>query len=223
MKKYIAYYRVSTQRQNLGIDAQKATIEKYLENTDSVIINEYQEKESGKNNNRIQLHLAIEECKKEDAILIIAKLDRLSRNISFIFTLRDSKVDFVCCDIPELNTLSLGMFAVIAQNERELISSRTKSALAIKRQKGIKLGAPNPNFSDEIRQKAYIAHHAVAEANKNNQRATLMIISLLGQNKNYSEIARILNSNGFLTARNKQFNPIQVKRLIDRYNKSNSL
>ena len=124
--KYIAYYRVSTKRQNLGLDAQRKTVLDYISTVNGILINSYEEKESGKNNARLELHKAITECKKNNATLVIAKLDRLSRNVSFIFTLKDSGINFVCCDIPECNTLTLGIFATIAQSERETISQRTK-------------------------------------------------------------------------------------------------
>lgn len=106
--------------------------------------------ESGKKNNRPQLLAAIEYARKVKATLIIAKLDRLSRNASFIFTLRDSGVDFVCADMPDANTLTIGIFAVLAQHERELISSRTKAALQMKKKQGVKLGKPE-NLTDQAR------------------------------------------------------------------------
>lgn len=93
------------------------------------IIAEFTEVESGKNNQRAQLAAAIDRAKKENAVLVIAKLDRLSRNASFIFTLRDSGVNFQCVDMPDANTLTIGIFATLAQHERELISSRTKAEL----------------------------------------------------------------------------------------------
>ena len=141
-KKYIAYYRVSTVKQSLGLEAQRSTVKAFLSNiADSILLNEYEEKESGKDDNRVQLHLAIEECKRKNATLIIAKLDRLSRNVSFIFALKDANVDFIACDLQQFNTLTLAIFSALAQQERELISSRTKAALAEKR-KVKKLGNP---------------------------------------------------------------------------------
>jgi len=132
MTKYISYYRVSTQKQGksgLGIDAQKTAVSNFI-GKNAILINEFEEVESGKNDERPQLYKAIEQCKKENAILLIAKLDRLSRNVSFIYTLKDSKVDFRCCDMPDANSLTIGIMAVLAQDERERISQRTKSALA---------------------------------------------------------------------------------------------
>jgi hypothetical protein len=102
--------------------------------------------ESGKKNHRPQLLAAIAEARQAGATLLIAKLDRLSRNAGFIFALRDSGVDFVCCDMPDANTLTVGLFAVIAQHERETISKRTKDALAAKKARGTQLGSPQ-NFT----------------------------------------------------------------------------
>jgi DNA invertase Pin-like site-specific DNA recombinase len=122
VQKYVAYYRVSTQKQGnsgLGLDSQRQQVQSFV-NCTTCIIAEYTEIESGKNNNREQLLAAIATAKKEGAKLVIAKLDRLSRNANFIFTLRDSGVDFVCADMPDANTLTIGIFAVMAQHEREL-------------------------------------------------------------------------------------------------------
>lgn len=216
MKKFIAYYRVSTKRQSLGIEAQMNTVNYYVQNNGGKIIAEYAEKESGKNNSRVELHKAIETCKRENATLIIAKLDRLSRNISFIFALRDSKIDFYCCDLPQCNTLTLGIFATIAQSERETISQRTKAALAAKRAQGFKLGAPDATFTAEMRAKAYKALTAKAESNTNNRRAITLIRTLI-KTHNYSQIARELNANGFVTSQGKMFDACRVKRLAQKY------
>lgn len=215
--KYIAYYRVSTKRQSLGLDAQRNSVMNFINsNPKDELIAEYSEKESGKNDNRIQLQIAIAECKKNNAVLVIAKLDRLSRKVSFIFALRDSGIQFIALDVPNFNTLTLGIFATLAQTERELISCRTKSALAALKNNGVKLGNPNASFSPETRQLAYLAHSAAAEANENNKRALSMVKVLLKTTHNLTAIAKQLNDNGFLTSRGKQFNPIQVKRLIER-------
>jgi len=131
MNRYIAYYRVSTQKQGnsgLGLEAQKTMVKHHLK-TDDILLEEYEEVESGKNNNRPQLQKAIEHCKNMGAILLIAKLDRLSRNAGFIFLLKDSQVNFKCCDMPEANSLTIGIMAVLAQEERELISKRTIATL----------------------------------------------------------------------------------------------
>lgn len=130
--RYVAYLRVSTDKQGssgLGLQAQETAISAFLKSGDEVIAS-YKDIESGKKSDRPQLMAALEHCKKEGATLLIAKLDRLSRNVAFIFNLRDSGVDFVCCDMPDANTMTIGILALFAQHEREMISKRTKEALA---------------------------------------------------------------------------------------------
>ncbi len=211
--KYVAYYRVSTKEQGksgLGLDAQKETVANHT--IDGTIINEYVEVESGKKNNRLQLNNAIRHSQDNDATLVIAKLDRLSRNASFIFALRDSGVDFVCCDIPDMNTLTVGIFATMAQHEREVTSQRTKAALAELKKKGIRLGSPN-NLTDYSRMKAKEAIKAKAKNNDNNKRAIALIKSLREQGLSYNKIANKLNEAGYKTSRGNKFYSMSVKQL----------
>jgi len=130
--KYVAYYRVSTKKQGesgLGLEAQRTAVQRFTNNCTNCIVAEFTDIESGKNDDRTQLKQAIEAAKKHEAQLLIAKLDRLSRNAAFIFTLRDSQVDFICADMPNANRVTIGIMAVLAQDERERISQRTKAAL----------------------------------------------------------------------------------------------
>jgi DNA invertase Pin-like site-specific DNA recombinase len=134
---YFAYYRVSTQKQGnsgLGLEAQQVAVVNFLKGDRPV--GEYMEIESGKKNQRPQLLAAIAAARQAGGVLLIAKLDRLSRNAGFILALRDSGVQFACCDMPDANTLTVGLFAVIAQHERETISQRTKDALQAKKARG---------------------------------------------------------------------------------------
>lgn len=217
--KYVAYYRVSTQKQSLGLDAQRSSVLNYIGSKQDVeLINEFAEKESGKCDNRVELNKALSLCKKENATLIIAKLDRLSRKVSFLFNLRDSGINFVALDCPDFNTLTLGIFATLAQSERELISQRTKAALAEKKKQGFKLGRPNATFKKEWRELSYQVIKEKADNNENNKRAKSMIEALLKITSNKAEIARKLNENGFVTSKGSKFNPIQVIRIIKRYN-----
>lgn len=148
--KTIAYYRVSTKKQEasgLGLEAQRTMVTK----TFGKPTFEFTEIESGKLNKRPQLALAIQKAKTEDALLVIARLDRLSRNVAFIANLMESNVKFKCADFPEMDNLTIHIFAALAQKERELIAIRTKQALAEKKKQGIKLGCPEITASGKTR------------------------------------------------------------------------
>ncbi|BCS89470.1 recombinase family protein [Pseudodesulfovibrio sediminis] len=149
MHDFIAYYRVSTQRQGrsgLGLDAQKQSVINYVEQVNGKLLNEYVEVETGKGANalskRPQLREAIAKAKKAKAVLLIAKLDRLARNVHFVTGLMESNVKFVCADIPEANELTLHIMAAMAQYESRRISERTKEALAQAKLRGVRLGNP---------------------------------------------------------------------------------
>ena len=224
MQKFVAYYRVSTQKQGisgLGLEAQRTDVSKFITKGGELIA-EFQDVESGKKNDRPNLIKAIEECKKQGATLLIAKLDRLSRNASFIFTLKDAKVDFVCCDMPNANTITIGIMAVLAQDERERISHRTKSALAELKAKGIKLGTPE-NMTIEARAKGLEARKQNALQNENNRKATALIISMKEIGRSFAQITRELNDLGFKTRTGKVFQQNQVQILYNRYQHNNSI
>lgn len=143
MKKAIAYYRVSTQQQGksgLGLEAQKEAVRVYTVANGYEVISEHMEVESGRKNNRPQLLNALSECKRLKAILIIAKLDRLGRNVAFIANLMESKVQFVAVDNPHATDLVLHITAAFAQFEREQISTRIKEALQAAKRRGVILG-----------------------------------------------------------------------------------
>ena len=214
-KTYVAYYRVSTQKQGqsgLGLEAQRQAVKNFLKG-EGQILKEFIEVESAKVNNRVELMMAIDYASRVGATLLIAKLDRLSRNASFIFTLRDSGVDFICADMPEANTLTIGIFAVLAQHERELISSRTKAALAAKKAQGYTLGSPQ-NLTRQAMEKAWQACRDKAKSNENNRRAAALIASYHKAGMNFHSIAKALNQAGFRTSRGKLFQAVQVQRLI---------
>ncbi|GAB2561943.1 recombinase family protein [Spirosoma aerophilum] len=143
--------------------------------------------------------------------LVIAKLDRLSRNAGFIFALKDSGVDFVCADMPHANTLTIGIFATLAQHERELIGERTKKALAIKKQQGFVLGS-RQNLTPQAQRKGEEAIKAKAATNENNRRALLTIKGYLHQDKTLQQVADELNASGFRTAKGQLFQRVQVHR-----------
>jgi DNA invertase Pin-like site-specific DNA recombinase len=215
--KYIAYYRVSTQKQGqsgLGLHAQKSAVQFFVSDEHDCIISEYTDVESGKCNDRPNLLKAIDEAKKNSATLLIAKLDRLSRNAAFIFTLRDSKIDFVCCDMPSANSVTIGIMAVLAQDERERISQRTKAALQEAKKRGKKLGNPQNLNSDAVR-KGQAVRKANALNNEHNRRAAALVVSMYDAGSTFSEIARKLNAGSFKTRKGGDFRPIQAQRLYD--------
>jgi DNA invertase Pin-like site-specific DNA recombinase len=214
MKTYVAYYRVSTQKQGisgLGLEAQKAAVAAFAK--EASISAEYVEVESGKKNERVQLAAAIADAKIQGATLLIAKLDRLSRNAGFIFKLKDSGVKFVCADMPDANTLTVGIFAVMAQHERETIAKRTKDALAAKKARGEQLGNAG-NFTAEGRAKGQATRQANAQTNKANVQAAELISLYHANRKSLREIAAALNGKGFTTRRGCQFTAAAVQRLL---------
>ena len=213
MKRVIAYYRVSTNDQNLGISAQKDIVRRYCDFNYAEIISEYEEHESGKKNDRPQLAMALAESQKNDAYLIVAKIDRLTRVAYFGLQLCE-KYRIIFCDHPDMGTLEQSIYFGMAQQEREYISMRTKNALAVLKSKGVKLGAPNATFSEEMRVKAYKKLRENAINNDANKRA-YALVSVMGGN--YTDKARHLNMNGFFTSKGNQWTGQQVKRLIQLY------
>lgn len=145
MDKFIAYYRVSTARQGhsgLGLDAQRSAVRDFLRTRGWPPIAEFTEIESGRKNNRPELAKALRACRLHNATLVIAKLDRLARNAAFLLNLKDAGVDFVAVDMPEANRLTVGIMALVAEEEAQAISRRTKAALAEAKRRGVKLGNP---------------------------------------------------------------------------------
>lgn len=143
IKQAVAYYRVSTDRQGksgLGLEAQQSAVQNFSDGQGTKLVKEFTEVESGKKNNRPVLQEALAYCRKYKAQLIIAKLDRLGRNVAFISALMDSGVSFVAVDNPHANELILHIMAAFAQYERKAISTRTKEALQATKRRGVKLG-----------------------------------------------------------------------------------
>ncbi len=214
-KTYIAYYRVSTLRQGrsgLGLEAQRSVVERFLKPGDTVLA-EFIEVETGKKNNRPQLLAAIQFAQDHRATLLIAKLDRLARNVAFVFTLRDADVDFIAADMPDANTLSVGIFASLAQYELEMISSRTSAALQQKKLQGFKLGSPQ-NLTDEAREKGRRQRIENAKNNKANRQAAEMAALYWQQGLTLAQIAQKLNEHSFRTRRGKLFRFSTVRRLL---------
>jgi DNA invertase Pin-like site-specific DNA recombinase len=212
---YTPYYRVSTQKQSnsgLGLEAQQAAVRQFVSDP-AQLGQEFVEVESGKKNHRPQLFAAIAEARRTGATLLIAKLDRLSRNAGFIFALRDSGVDFVCCDMPDANTLTVGLFAVIAQHERETISKRTKDALAAKKARGAQLGSPQ-NFTTTVIAQGQAAMQRNAREHQANRQAAQLAELLRAKGQTLWQIAAKLNEAGYRTRRGKEFQATTVQRLL---------
>jgi len=220
--KYVAYYRISKKedRPSLGLDAQRNTVLDYIRHNGNQLIAEFTETESGKNDNRPELLKAIHLSKKEQATLVIAKLDRLSRNVTFISTLMDNKVKFVCCDMPEATALTIHIFSALAQWERKRISERTREALQAKMRTGWKAGrAGKDNLNAEARIKGREAVHNKARSNKKTRHAYHFIKPLRESGMTYYNIAKKLNEEGYTTIRGKEFNGIQVQKIYERFSK----
>src|SRR6476619_7200292 len=161
--KFVAYFRVSTDRQGksgLGLEAQRKSVLDYLDGGRWWLVAEFTEIENGKRNDRPELEKALAACKKQKAKLVIAKLDRLSRNLAFIATLMDSGVEFVAVDNPHANKLTIHILAAVAQHEREMIAQRTKDALQAAKARGVALS--NPKLAD-VRDRAVASVKADAE------------------------------------------------------------
>lgn len=218
---YIAYLRVSTQKQGysgLGLEAQREIINSYLQGITP--ISEYVEVESGRKTDRPKLKEALAQCRKDGATLIVAKLDRLARNVSFLSSLLESDVEIIFCDFPQANKMVLHILAAISQYEAELIATRTRQALAAKKIRGAKLG--NPEHLMEKHHQAITNSNRTnsekANANPNNKRAVALLKTLVGQGKTYQEMVDVLNKERFVTSQGCQFTRSTVYRLIKRYN-----
>jgi DNA invertase Pin-like site-specific DNA recombinase len=213
--KFVAYYRVSTDKQGrsgLGIDAQHKAVADFLNGGNWELIAEYTEIESGKLKDRPELKAAIAAARRQKARLVIAKLDRLARNAAFLLTLRDSGVDFVAADMPQADKLTIGVMAIFAEHERDMIAKRTREALAAAKRRGVKLGSPCPDRGSAIgaavaRRQADQRASNVAPIIRDIQRAG--IASMAG-------IAEALNNRGIASPRGRAWGPSQVWRVLQR-------
>ena len=215
MEKYIGYVRTSTGRQILGLDEQKTRIDQFIQGTGDQLIEIVVEQETGKNNNRKGLDYAIDLCVKNGYTLLFTKLDRLSREVEFLFTLKNRGVKLRCIELPDLNTLTLGIFGSVAQWERELISTRTKNALNELKKRGVKLGSAQ-NLTKTAREKGTDTIRQNRQENENWRRAITYIehYQMKYGQVNYSEISRQLNLNGYKTRNGCSFCPGIVRRLV---------
>lgn len=201
----------------LGVEAQRKIIKNHIKS--KTILTEYVETESGKNIHRPKLMAALNMCRKTNSILIVAKLDRLSRNVAFTSTLLESDVEIVFCDFPQANRLILHIISSIAEYEANLISQRTKQSLQAKKARGVKLGKSENlmNKFDQAIRNSSQTNRAKAESNPNNMRAVAILRSLVNENKSLAEMTNLLNEQGFTTSKGCRFQITQVKRLLSKY------
>jgi DNA invertase Pin-like site-specific DNA recombinase len=211
--KFIAYFRVSTDRQGKsgrGLDAQREAVLNYLNGGSWTMVAEFTE--GGKHADRPQLAAALAACKKQKAKLVIAKLDRLSRNLAFIATLMDSGVEFIAVDNPHANKLTIHILAAVAQHEREMIAQRTREALAAAKARGVKLG--NPRLA-EARAGVTAARIAAADAFAANVRPIIHEIQKSGVGS-LRGVAKALSARGVKTARGGEWTAVQVSDILQR-------
>lgn len=221
--KYISYIRVSTARQGasgLGLEAQQKAISDYLNGGNWELIAEFVEIESGKKNNRPELAAALHQCTMTGATLIIAKLDRLARNVAFISKLMDSGVDFVAVDFPQANRLTVHILAAVAEHEGKMISERVRLALAAAKARGTKLGSPQNNLKPISQKQGSKTGNQVKskQADAFAIRVLPIINSYMSDGQNLSQVARSLNKANVLTARGKAgtWTPQAVKNVLNR-------
>lgn len=220
--KLVAYHRVSTAKQGssgLGLEAQRASIESYSATIGASLVAFYTEVESGKDNERPELLKALHHAKVTGSVLVIAKLDRLSRSVAFLAALQDSGVKFVAADMPEANEVTIHIMAVIAQAERKAISKRTKEALQAAKARGTKLGNPNGAAALLRAGKGNAAgvEAVKAKAEDYAQQMSPVVEHLQGQGKtSLGALVEALNGGGYRTPRGGSWHKTSVRNLLDR-------
>ena len=214
MRRYVTYSRISTkeqQRSGLGLDAQARDIQLFLENyadTPYEVIGEFVETHSGSDNDRPELTAAIDLAKKKDAVLVVAKLDRLSRKVSFIAALMEEKdLDFRVAQMPYADKFQLHIYAALAEQERDFISQRTKSALRAAKERGVRLGAPVHHIDA-------LAIAKKEKAAKDAQKVSGVILPLRASGQTLRQICDVLNTSGLETERGAKFHPPLVSRML---------
>ena|SRR6202044_344551 len=212
---FVAYYRVSTDRQGAtgyGLDAQRADALRYVDA--GRLAGEFVEVESGKRHtNRPQLAAALAECRRLKAVLVIAKLDRLARNVAFISALMESGAEFVCCDNPHASKLMLHMLAAFAEHEREQISARTKAALAVAKARGVRLGNPRALDALELARAVHLSRRPAPEVLR-------LMENMRAQGASFRAIAGELNRLNVRTGRNCKWYGVTVKAALQQQRSS---
>jgi len=213
----VAYYRVSTAKQGqsgLGLEAQQAAVSSYVRSRDLTLALEFTEIETGtRKRRRPQLEEALEQTRRIGGVLLIAKLDRLARNVAVVATLMESGVRFVAVDLPEADNLTIHVMTAVAEREAQLISARTKAALGARKARGLKLGKPE-NLTHEHR----LAGAASSEARAVHAMRTVAAYAgtVRQQGLSLRKIASHLEAHGFKTRQGGPWSAVQVKRVLDR-------
>lgn len=213
--RYVVYKRVSTKEQGrsgLGLDAQNRDIRIYLEQycDDPQVVAEFTEIESGGKNDRIELDEAVKAAKKEKAILLVSKLDRLSRSVAFIAQLMEDKgLDFKVASMPSADKFQLHIYAALAEKERDFISQRTKAALAEAKARGVKLGGMRDKT---MKRNVVLKKNAQDRA----ERLRNLVEPMMGQGQSLRDMAKALNEAGITTARGGAWGAVQVSRVVQR-------
>jgi DNA invertase Pin-like site-specific DNA recombinase len=219
IKKYVGYFRVSTQKQKvsgLGLDAQQKAVQEYLHHYGGELIAEFTETESGKKSDRPEFQKAADYAELANCTLLVAKLDRLSRDLHFVTSLQKRGIQFKLADMPEIDNLTIHILAAMAEHEARMVSVRTKQALAIAKEKGVVLG--NPNFKTGLQinrdNSAAIAFNgAKISAWKKKILKVIDHIEVTEGITSCTGIAKALNDRGLTSYRNIRFSVPIVSRL----------
>ena len=205
------------ERSGLGVEAQRDIINAFIK--EGVILAEYVETESGRKSDRPKLQEALALCRKTNSILIVAKLDRLSRNVAFTSKLLESDIEIIFCDFPQANRLILHIISSIAEYEANLISQRTRQSLKAKKERGVKLGKSENlmNKHNEAVARSNQTNRIKAKNNANNMRAIALLRSMIKEGLTISQMTKQLNEQGFVSSKGCKFQIVQVQRLIQRY------
>lgn len=208
--RFVAYYRVSTDRQGrsgLGLEAQREAVRSYVAQRGGDVLDEFTEVETGKRSDRPELAAALEACRRQKATLVIAKLDRLARNMAFVANLMEGRADFVAVDMPNADKFTIHIFAALAEEEGRRISQRTKAALAAAKARGVQLGSAGAILAQRNREAAQARAHDLAA----------MVIAIRGDGaRTYREIAHELNARGVSTPMGKRWHAGSAQRLCKR-------
>lgn len=217
-KRFVSYLRVSTSRQGqsgLGIEAQRSAVLSFLNGGNWTLVGEFVEVESGKNNERPELKNALAACRIHGATLVVSRLDRLARNAHFLLGLKEAGVEFVCVDMPTANALTVGIMAMVAQEEARLVSARTKAALQMAKERGVKLGSPKP-ITRRAQKLGTVASVRVRRNLSDRWRVDVLPVvrAAYGQSGSLRGAASILTAQGVPARRGGPWSPTQVMRVL---------